>query len=96
MSEQNTHTKGVSLEIQIDGEGFADNTALDLRLDLENEIQDRDIGVVLDGELGDGRILIWFVIEHEEYVPIALHKFIFLLHEFAIDPEDVQFEIFEI
>lgn len=96
MSNQNTHTKGVALEIQIDGEGYADNTALDLRLDLENEIEDREIGVVLDGELGEGRILIWFVIEREEQVPIALHKFIFLLHDFAIDPEDIEFEIFDI
>jgi hypothetical protein len=96
MPSQNTHSKGVSLEINIDGEGFADNTALDLRLDLENEIQDRDIGIVLDGELGGGKILIWFVIEREEHVPIALHKFIFLLRDYAIDPENVEFEIFDV
>ena len=96
MSDQKTHSKGVSLEIQIDGEGFADNTALDLRLDLENEIQDREIGVVLDGELRSGKIYIWFVIEREEYVPVALHKFIFLLQDFAIDPENIEFEIFDV
>lgn len=96
MPNQKTHSKGISLEILIDGEGFADNAALDLRLDLENEIQDRDIGVILDGELGDGKIYIWFVIEREDHVPISLHKFIFLLQDFAIDPENLKFEIFDI
>jgi len=33
MPNQKTHSKGISLEILIDGEGFADNAALDLRLD---------------------------------------------------------------
>jgi hypothetical protein len=96
VSNQKTNSKCVSLEITMDGEGYADNTALDLRLDLENEIQDRDIGVVLDGELDDGKIMIWFVIEREDHVPIALHKFIFLLHDFAIDPQNIQFEIFDV
>jgi hypothetical protein len=88
--------KGISVEIAIDGEGFADNAALDLRLDLENEIEDRDIGVVLDGELGDDKIYIWFVIKSEDHLPIAAHKFIFLLHDFAIDPQNIKFEIFDI
>lgn len=96
MLQEDVNSKGIAVEIPIEGEGYADNAALDLRLDLEHEIEDREIGVILDSELDDGRILIWFVVEREEHMPLAAHRFAFLLQDFAIDAEDVKIDIFDI
>jgi hypothetical protein len=84
MQERKTDRKEISIEIQVAGDEFPTHEEIDLRWKLENEIEERDIGVIGGSGAGGGRMDFAFQVESINEVNSTVEKAKQLLREYNI------------
>jgi hypothetical protein len=84
MQERKTDRKAISIEIQLTGDEFPTHDEIDLRWKLEDEIEERGIGVVDGSGAGSGRMDFAFQVGSPNEVYSAVEKVKQLLKEYNI------------
>src|SRR3990172_5821205 len=82
MQERKTDRKEVSIEIQLAGDEFPTHEEMDLRWKLEDEVEERGIGVVGGSGAGGGRMDFSFQVESIDEVNSVVEKVKQLLKEY--------------
>jgi hypothetical protein len=82
MEERKTDRKEISIEIELAGDEFPTHEEIDLRWKLEDEIEERGIGVVGGSGAGGGRMDFSFQVENIDEVNSAVEKVKQLLKEY--------------
>lgn len=96
MPEQLTERKSIWVEIKLDGGGFASMAEFDLRWELQDQIIERDIGILQGGGSGGGWMDFSFEVANQAAVEPALNAVRKLLTEYGVAEERVHFDVVDI
>ena len=84
MQKRKTDRKGISIEIELAGDEFPTHDEIDLRWKLEDEIEERGIGVIGGSGAGGGRMDFAFEVESIVELKPAIEKVEQLLKEYNV------------
>ncbi len=84
MPTQKTDRKDISIEIRLSGEDFPTPEEMDLRWELEGQVEKRGIGVVEGSGAGGGRMDFSFQVDNVDKADIAVEKMKQLLEDYGV------------